>query len=281
MQAIPRSLSRIISRKKLSLQLSGVPVRRIAPFATLLLALGVWQFVTTFRLVSPFIIPAPAEVAARFYEIALSGKSGQGKFWFHVWTTLQEILVGLALGVSIGFVLGYWIAKIPWLEDLLSPIIVAFQATPLVAYAPLLVIWFGTGMTSKVVVVTLIVFFPMLMNTIVGIRSVPSNLHDLLRALLATPWQTFTKLEIPAAVPALVGGFKLSATLAVIGAVVGEFVNADAGLGFLINDARYRYDTPLVIVAVLTLTILALVLYHVVTVIERRLLAWQTRVQRD
>jgi NitT/TauT family transport system permease protein len=160
---------------------------------------------------------------------------------------------------------------------LLSPLVMAFQATPIVAYAPLLIIWFGTGMTSKVFVVVLIVFFPMLMNTIVGIRSVSPDLRDLMRVSRATRWQTFSKLEIPAAMPVLISGLKLAVTLAVIGAVVGEFVNADAGLGFLINDARYRYDTPLVLVTVLTLTFLALTLYNVVTLIERRVLAWQAR----
>lgn len=252
-------------------------LRRFLPIATLLLILTAWQFLTMFELISPFIIPAPLVVLEKFYAVAFQG--ARGSFWLHVGTTLQEILLGLGIGVSIGLTLGYLVAKIPWLEDLLSPLVVAFQATPIVAYAPLLVIWFGKGMTSKVFVVVLIVFFPMLMNTVVGIRGVPANLRDLMRVNLASRWQTFTKLELPAAMPVLLSGLKLSATLAVIGAVVGEFVNADSGLGFLINDARYRYDTALVIVAVLTLTALALLLYNIVAWIERRALAWQVRNQ--
>jgi NitT/TauT family transport system permease protein len=177
-------------------------------------------------------------------------------------------------------VLGYLIANSRFLESLLSPVIVAFQSTPVVAYAPLLVIWFGSGPTSKVVTSALIVFFPMLLNTIVGIRNVPPHLRDLMRSMQATRWQTFTKLEIPAAMPVMLGGLKISATLAVIGAVVGEFVSASAGLGVMLTQARNQYDTPLVIVAVLTLTIIARLLYSLVSLLETRLLYWQTRARR-
>lgn len=254
-------------------------LRRLLPLLTFFLLLAIWQLLTTFELISPFIVPAPMVVLEKFIAVAFQGE--RGNFWMHVGTTLQEVLIGLSIGLTIGLVLGYLVAKIPWLEDLLSPLIVAFQATPIVAYAPLLVIWFGKGMTSKIFVVVLIVFFPMLLNTVVGIRSVPQPLHDLMRVNLATRWQTFIKLELPAAMPVLMSGIKLGATLAVIGAVVGEFVNADSGLGFLINDARYRYDTALVIVAVLSLTVLALILYNIVSWIERRVLRWQQRIRRD
>ena len=164
---------------------------------------------------------------------------------------------------------------------MLSPIILAFQSAPIVAYAPLLVLWFGSGPTSKIVTSALIVFFPMLMNTIVGIRNVSPALRDLMRSMQATRWQTFTQLEIPAAMPILMGGLKISATLSVIGAVVGEFISANAGLGFLISLAKNQYDTPLVIVGVLTLTILARLLYSLVSLLERRVLAWQSRSRRD
>jgi len=139
----------------------------------------------------------------------------------------------------------------------------------------LLVIWFGSGRLSKVLISALIVFFPILVNTIVAVRSVPEDLRDLLRSLQATRWQLFSKLELPAAMPILLGGLKIGATLSVIGAVVGEFVAADEGLGFLISLARGMYDTPMVFVAVLTLIGMALLLYSIVAVLERRLLYWQ------
>jgi len=251
---------------------SALVNRQTAPYLTLLIVLLCWQAITMLRLYPAFIIPPPLAVLEKFGVVL-----GDGSLWLHTNTTLVAVLAGLGVGVVAAVGLGYMIAKSPLLDTVVSPLIVAFQSMPVVAYAPLLIIWFGSGPTSKIVTSALIVFFPMLMNTIVGIRNVPVPLRDLMRSMQATRWQTFTKLEIPAAMPVLVGGLKISATLAVIGAVVGEFVSANAGLGFLINLARSQYDTPLVIVAVLTLTAIARLLYGAVSLLERRVLAWQKR----
>lgn len=249
--------------------------RRIAPVAALAAVLLIWQGVVLLKLYPAFIIPAPQAVLSKFHTVLLDGT-----LWLHTTTTLTAVLAGLCLGVIVAVALGYCIAKSPALDAALSPLVVAFQSTPVVAYAPLLIIWFGSGPTSKIVTSALIVFFPMLMNTVVGIRGVPLSLRDLMRSMQATRWQMFTRLEIPAAMPVLIGGLKISATLAVIGAVVGEFVSANAGLGFLINLARSQYDTPLVLVAVLTLTVTARLLYGLVSLLERRVLAWQARARR-
>jgi NitT/TauT family transport system permease protein len=173
--------------------------------------------------------------------------------------------------------LGYLLARSPAVERFLAPYIVASQSIPIVAIAPLLVIWFKTGLLSKVLISALIVFFPILVNTVVGLRSVPEELHDLMRSLQATRWQTFTLLEVPAALPVFLGGLRIGATLAVIGAVVGEFVGADRGLGFLINVGRGQFDTALVFVAVFSLVGMALTLYGLVVLIEARCLSWQQR----
>jgi NitT/TauT family transport system permease protein len=247
-------------------------LRRFAWVFTLAIVLGLWQAVTMFELVDRFLLPPPQAVAEKFYEVLIDGT-----LWGHARTTLHEVLFGLSMGLTVGVLLGYMIAKNHLLEDLLAPIIVAFQSTPVVAYAPLLVIWFGTGVESKIITCALIVFFPMMMNTIVGIRSVPEGLHDLMRVSQANRWQIFAKLELPAAMPVLITGIKTSATLAVIGAVVGEFIVANSGLGFWINLARQQYDTPLVYVAVIALALMASTLYAVVSLFERRLLAWQRR----
>jgi NitT/TauT family transport system permease protein len=250
-------------------------LRRLTPIIGLLLLLAAWQALTMAELYPAFIIPTPISVFNKLFEVIRDGR-----LWLHTSTTLGQMLFGLGIGLLVGLVLGYLIAKNRTLEDLLSPIIVAFQSTPVVAYAPLLVIWFGSGPTSKVITSALIVFFPMLMNTIIGIRSVPASLRDLMGSLGASRWQVFAKLEIPAAMPVLIGGLKVSATLAVVGAVVGEFVSASAGLGFLINVARQQYDTPLVMVAVLTLAVIARAMYGAVTLVETRVLAWQRRTRR-
>jgi NitT/TauT family transport system permease protein len=147
-----------------------------------------------------------------------------------------------------------------------------------VAIAPLLVIWF-TSPVDKILICALIVFFPVLVNTVVGLRSVPEELHELMRSLKATRWQTFTILEVPASLPVFLGGMRIGATLSVIGAVVGEFIGADRGLGFLINVGRGQFDTALVFVAVFSLVTLALSLYGLVILLESRLLAWQQRPQ--
>ena len=155
------------------------------------------------------------------------------------------------------------------METVLQPFLVASQAVPIVAIAPLLVIWFGPGIFSKILICALIVFFPVLVNTVVGLREVPDNLRDLMRSLDATTWQTLRLLEIPAALPVLLGGLRVGAALSVIGAVVGELVGADRGLGFLINVGRGQYDTALVFVGVFTLIILALSLYGLVLLLEK------------
>ena len=244
--------------------------RALVPLLLPALVLLVWQVVVSLGVYPEFIIPSPSAVLAKFIDVLRDGR-----LLANTWVTLSQTLAGLTIGVALSVLLGYAIAKNRLLDDLFSPLIIALQSTPVVAYAPLLVIWFGNGPTSKVVTSALIVFFPMLMNTVVGLRSVPKSLRDLMLSLRATPWQMFKHLEVPAALPVLLGGLKVSATLAVIGSVVGEFVSARAGLGWLINDARYNYDTPLVLVAVLMLDAIARVLYAAVSMVEKRVLAWR------
>ena len=198
-----------------------------------------------------------------------------GSLWTHIAVTLQEILAGLALGATAAIALGYLLAHSGLAERILAPYIVASQSVPVVAIAPLLVIWFGPGMLSKVLVCGLIVFFPILVNTVVGVRSVESGLHDLLRGLEASRWQTIRLLEIPASLPILLGGLKIGATLAVIGAVVGEFVASDRGVGYLLKQGQQLYDTSLVFVGIGVLVLLAQLLYGIVALAERWLLRWR------
>ena len=233
-------------------------------------ALSIWWAITKWTDIPPFMLPSPDAVAARFVRTA-----EDGSLLRHTLTTLQEVLLGLALGASTATILGYFLARSITLEQTLTPYIVASQAIPVVAIAPLLVIWFGPGLFSKVLICALIVFFPILINTIVGMRSVPLQLHELMRSLHATRWQTFRKLEVPAALPIFLGGLRIGATLAVIGAVVGEFVGADRGLGYLVNAGRGVYDTALVFVAVFGLISMALALYAIVILLEWWLLRWQ------
>lgn len=249
----------------------GVRTGPWIPVVAIALALAAWELFARASGLPQFILPPPSAVVDR-----LSRALADGSLLRHTVVTLSEVLAGLALGVTVASVLGYALAKSAALERALSPYIVASQSIPIVAIAPLLVIWFGPGRISKVLICALIVFFPVLVNTVVGLRSVPRDLYDLMRSLRATRSQVFLKLEAPAAMPVLLGGLKIGATLSVIGAVVGEFVGADQGLGFLISLGGGLYDTPLVFVAVLTLIAMALVLYGLVAALERRLLAWRS-----
>ncbi len=247
-------------------------LRRTSPLLLVMGLLLLWHLITSAELYPAFIIPPPAAVGGAFIEALQSGLLLK-----HLSVTLEEMFLGLILGLGVGLSIGYAIAKVPILEFILSPIIVAFQSTPIVAYAPLLVIWFGSGPTSKIITTAVIVFFPCLVNTIVAVRAVPPSLRDLMTSLNATRWQIFQHLELPSALPVVLAGLKTSATLAVIGAVVGEFVTQGSGLGFLVTSARNQYDTPLVIVAVLTMTAIALSLYSFVVLLEWRWLAWRRR----
>ncbi len=238
--------------------------------AVLVAVIFFWDLLVRWRGYPAFLLPSPARVAARFLVAVRDGS-----LRLHTLVTLREVFGGLALGLSVAILLGYALAKSRTLERILAPYLVASQAIPIVALAPLLVIWFGTGALSKILVCALTLFFPVLINTIVGIRSVEADLMDLMRSLQATRWQTFRYLELPAALPVLFGGLKIGVALSVIGAVVSEFVGADRGLGFLVNLARGLFDTPLMFVALFTLMAIALGLYFLVSLLESLLLRWR------
>ena len=234
------------------------------------LFLLMWEGLVRWQDYPPFILPAPGDVWARFLLAWQDGSLG-----YHTSITLVEILGGLIMGMTAATLLGYLLAKSPLLDQLVSPYIVALQALPVVAIAPLLVIWIRQGLLRTMLISALVLFFPVLVNTMVGLRSVEPELVAVMRSLQATRWQMFTKLEIPFALPVLLAGMKIGATLAVIGAVIGEFVGADRGLGFLINLAQGLLDTPLMFVAIFMLVFIALGLYGLVSLLEYHLLAWK------
>jgi len=246
---------------------------RWLPPVAVLLALLLWGALARFSGLPAFILPSPLAVAERFVR-ALA----DGSLLRHTGVTLFEILLGLLSGALSAILIGYAIAKSRLFEQIVSPFLVASQAVPIVAIAPLLVIWFGQGILSKVLICALIVFFPVLVNTVVGLRAVPRSLSELMHSLRASRWQMLRYLEIPSALPVFLGGLRIGATLSVIGAIVGEFVGADKGLGFLINVGRGQFDTALVFVAVFTLVFLALTLYGAVILLEKRFLAWQEKI---
>jgi len=231
-----------------------------------------WHLITAYSGIPNFILPSPLSVWNRLLRAL-----GDGSLIYHTAITLIEIVLGLLAGTIFATIVGYLLAKSRSLERVLSPYLVASQAIPIVAIAPLLVIWLGDGILSKVVICALIVFFPVLVNTIVGVRAVPVALYDLMNSLHASRSQILWNVEVPASLPVFLGGLRVGATLSVIGAIVGELVDAEEGLGFLLQLGDFQYDTPMVFVAVFMLIALALMLYGAVTLLEKRFLKWQNK----
>jgi NitT/TauT family transport system permease protein len=235
-----------------------------ASFAVFVL---LWKAIVVIGGYPPFILPPPESVASRFVRGWADGIIGP-----HAASTLVEIALGLLVGTVVGLVVGYSLARSALVERVVSPYIVAAQATPILALAPLLALWFGPGLTSKVVICGLIVFFPIAVSTMVGIRSVDAGLLEMARSFRATRGQVLTTLEVPAALPSILGGLRVGVTLAVVGAIVGEWAGAERGLGVLVNLARGSlFDIPLMFATLVTIALLGIALYLVVVVLERRL----------
>jgi NitT/TauT family transport system permease protein len=226
-----------------------------------------WQLVVVVSGFPPFILPPPATVAQRFVRALADGTIQP-----HLGATLVEVALGFVVGAGLAVIVGYGLARSALVERLLSPYLVAAQATPILALAPLIALWFGPGLVGKVLICAAIVFFPVAVATMVGIRSVDAKLLELGRSLRATRRQVLTTLEIPAALPSILGGMRVGVTLAVVGAIVGEWAGAERGLGVLINLARGSlFDIPLMFATLLTIALVGIALYLVVVLVERRL----------
>jgi NitT/TauT family transport system permease protein len=240
----------------------------IVPVAALFaVALIAWKAIVVVGGLPVFILPPPELVAARFVRAWTDGTIPP-----HFGATLQEVVLGFIVGAAVALVIGYGLARSVLVGRLLSPYLVAAQATPILALAPLLALWFGAGLLSKVVICSLIVFFPVAVATMVGVRSVDTGLLELGRSLRATRRQIVATLEIPGALPSILGGMRVGVTLAVVGAIVGEWAGADRGLGVLVNLARGSlFDIPLMFATLLTIALLGVVLYGLVVLTERRL----------
>lgn len=236
--------------------------------------LVLWQLLVTVGEYERFILPGPVDVWQQLWIVV-----GDGRLLKHSLITISEIVPGLLIGLLVATPLGYWLAKSSLAERLISPYLIASQAIPVIAVAPLLTIWVTSTYWARVLVAVLVVFFPILVNIVAGLRSVPAELYELMHSLQATPWQIFRKLELPAALPILLAGLKVGATLSVIGALVGEFVQPKTeGLGYLLVTARYQFKTDLVFVVLFTLATIALVMYGIVALLEKRVLRWQEQV---
>lgn len=210
---------------------------------------------------------------------ALISLMQQDFFLRHFSVTLTEIVVGFVLGTSIGLVLGIALAVWPTAKRIAYPFVVGFQAIPKIVFAPLFIAWFGFGMSSKVVMAVVISFFPVLINTMVGLESVPEEARKLMRSIKATPLQTFRKVSLPHALPVIFAGVKAALTFAVIGAIVGEFVGASEGLGYLVELYKNQLRIDRVFAVIVILAAIGAGGYFLLEWLDRKLIFWRSDVE--
>jgi NitT/TauT family transport system permease protein len=241
-----------------------------ASLAVLVLFLLAWQYASKSGLVHRIILPAPTEIAAAAPELLTDPD-----FLPHVAVTLAEIVGGFVLGSLVGLLLGAALALSPLLRRAYFPLVTTFQATPRVILAPVVIAWFGFGIESKIVQAIILCFFPVFLNTLVGLSLTDENALKLMRSLSASRWQTFAKLRLPDALPTIFAGLKVALTFAMIGAIIAEFVGAEAGLGYLLSKYNFELRIPLVYTLIVLLALLGLALYLLLEWLDRTLVFWK------
>jgi NitT/TauT family transport system permease protein len=237
------------------------------PLAGVALIIAVWVVACWIGNIPTVVLPAPDKVLRAFIvrgDLLLS----EG------WVTLKETLYGFLLALAVGLPLAVAVANSRPLNLMFYPLLIALQSVPKVALAPMILVWLGTGLESKLAIVWLVAFFPIIVDTAAGLRATPKELLELARSLNASSWQVFLKVQLPAALPFVVTGAKVAITLAVIGAVIGEFIGSSEGLGFLLLSATSQLDTPLAFAALFALSVLGIFVYALVGLGERMMAAW-------
>jgi NitT/TauT family transport system permease protein len=237
---------------------------------TLIALVVLWEAFVRYSHIPGWLLPAPSAIAEAMVE-------WRADLVEHTAVTLYETIVGFVLSIVISIPLAVAVVYSPLLQNSIYPILLAMQSTPKVAIAPLLALWIGFGAAPKIIVVFLVCFFPIIVATASGLTAVPASLIDLIRSLSASPMQTFIKIRFPTAMPHIFVGLKIAITFAVIGAVIGEFVGSENGLGYLILVSTAQSRTPLAFGSLVLLTIMSIVLYYGVALIERVVVPWAPR----
>ena len=242
----------------------------ILPGLVFALILVMWAGLVDFFEVTALLLPGPIEVILVTIDEARSLRNA-------AWSTFSEIVLAAVLAIAGGFLTAALLSLVPFVRRAIFPYILMTQVVPKVAIAPILIVWFGTGMTSRLILAFLIAYFPMVVNTLTGLLSVGQPMLRYAQSLTASEWQVFTKVRLPVAVPMILSGVKITMTVAVIGIVVGEFVAADEGLAKIIIESSARLETALTVSATLLVALLGLVLLGLVEVVERRLVFWRSK----
>lgn len=241
--------------------------------ALIIVIIAVWQILVTSLEVNPLLFPPPLAVGE-----ALVVLLGDGGTWEEVGLTVLEIIVGFAIAVVSGIIVGVVLGKLPWLEVSIRPLIVAAQVAPKVAFIPLFVIWFGFGITSKVLLAALLAFFPVMLNVLLGVRSVEQGQREVMRSISASRAQTFLQLEMRSLQPYLFAGMEVAIVLATIGAIVGEYLGGSVGLGAMVVRAMSSLDAARTFALIILLSLIGLVLYLIVNEAKRFVIPWHESV---
>jgi NitT/TauT family transport system permease protein len=233
------------------------------------LVIGLWEALIPALVVSRIIMVAPSAIVTALIQLLQTPR-----FYEHLGVTVWETLAGYAIGVVVALVLGTLISQSRLFEKTLYPYVVAFQAVPKTAIAPLFVIWFGFGLTSKIVIAALVAFFPMLVNVIEGLKSADGDKVDMLRVVGASRWQVFKMVQLPNAMPFVFAGLDVGIVFALLGAIVGEFVGAQRGLGYLILQAQTNLDIATFMAVVVVLAAMGLLAHSAVQAAQHRVAFW-------
>lgn len=239
----------------------------VYPVLGTVLILAAWHFYVIAFKVPLAVLPSPLKV----WDALLASRAA---LLSEGWITLKECIYGFLLAFAVGVPLAVAVANSKILNQMFYPLLIATQSVPKVALAPIVLVWLGTGLESKLAIVFLVAFFPIVVDTATGLRATPHDLIELAQSLRASAWQIFAKVQFPAALPFVLSGCKVAVTLAVIGAVIGEFVGSNAGLGNLLLTANSQVDTPLAFAALFGLAVLGLLLYGAVALLEMALAPW-------
>lgn len=240
------------------------------PFVAVVFFLGLWQLATAYFDIEDWILPSPGDI----YRETSNG--GQG-LWEHTLATLRLTLTGFPIGTGVGIVCAVLLHLLPWVKRAFYPLLILSQNVPSIALGPLLVIWFGFGLLPKIVLITLVCFFPVAVAMMGGLNQTDASMMNYMKMSGAGRWQIFTKLELPHSVPSLFSGIKISASYAVMGAVVAEWIGSDRGIGYymLLQKSAYRTDRMFVAIAIIVL--LSLVLFAAMALLEKWLVRWKPR----
>jgi NitT/TauT family transport system permease protein len=250
------------------------PGTRASSLALLVVLLAAGEAGVRVFHVPKFLIPPVSDIAGALWRGLATSPLAKDGLWFHSGITLIEILLGFFVGSAIGLAIGVVVSQMPRLEAILEPYVAALQSLPKVAVAPIIVVWLGFGIGSKVAIICLLTFFPVLVTSIAGFKAVEPDRIELLRSLSATPWQIFRKAKFPTALPYIFAGLNMAAAFAVVGAIVGEFVGAQAGLGVLILQMEAQMDTGGSFSVFIVLSVIGIVLTAILRRVQQRVLHW-------